>query len=143
MLWRFCWFDRWRLPRTTQPDASCSDQFNPGSDFPLQGIVNFASIVNLGICTMLRGNMHWLANTGPLQPTGCCLYSGTLYAPYPFPPGTSTSTMAVRASGVKGPLLRLGSPEPRSLVDMGDRTPMTRHTVKLAEGCQLCEDLWV
>lgn len=28
----------WRLPTTTQPDASCSNQFDPGGGFPLQGV---------------------------------------------------------------------------------------------------------
>lgn len=32
----FAGFTNWRLPTTAQPDVSCSNNFNPGGDFPLQ-----------------------------------------------------------------------------------------------------------
>lgn len=33
----FAGFSDWRLPTTLQPDPSCSDQYNSGGSFPIQG----------------------------------------------------------------------------------------------------------
>ena len=32
-------FDDWRLPSTTQPDPTCSNQYDPGAGLPVQGFL--------------------------------------------------------------------------------------------------------
>jgi Protein of unknown function (DUF1566) len=77
----------WRLPATTEPDANCSNQFNPGGRFPLQGNGYSCTGSEMGhLYYVALGNAadSPLANTGPFTNLLAVVYwSGTEYAPVP------------------------------------------------------------
>lgn len=81
----FAEFDNWRLPTTLQPDPSCSDQYNPGGGFPLQGSWYNCIGSEMGHLYYTElGNVAGgpFTNTGDftnLQPY--YYWSGTVYAP--------------------------------------------------------------
>ena len=76
----------WRLPTTTQPDASCSDQYNPGSGLPLQGYGFNCTGSEMGHLYYALGNAAGgpLTNTGPFTNLQADIYwSGTEWANNP------------------------------------------------------------
>jgi hypothetical protein len=84
-------YNDWRLPATAQPDPTCSNQFNPGGGFPLQGFgfsctgseLPHMFYNNLGATagsSILSGsNTTNLALFSNIQPA--VYWSGTEYAP--------------------------------------------------------------
>ena len=77
----------WRLPATTEPDATCSLQYNLGGSFPLQGYAYSCTGSEMGYLYYVSlGNVAGgpLTNTGPFtnMQTGP-YWSGTVYAPQP------------------------------------------------------------
>lgn len=76
----------WRLPATTQPDPTCSQQINPGGGFPLQGLGNDCTGSEMGhLYYVALGNTAGaLTNTGAFTNLQTGNYwSGTEYAPNP------------------------------------------------------------
>jgi hypothetical protein len=81
----------WRLPRTTQPDPSCSEGKLPGfGSFPIQGFGPYCTGSELGYMyyVELANDFYFHGNRSPnagpfqnVQPWG--YWSGTNYAPYP------------------------------------------------------------
>jgi len=75
----------WRLPATTQPDATCSYQATPGSSFPLQGYGQNCTGSEMGYLYYVSlGNAAGglLTTTGPFTGIQANDYwSGTEYAP--------------------------------------------------------------
>ena len=89
----------WRLPTTTQPDASCGSQYDPdgAGGIPSQGYgyncslsemarLFYISLGNKGYCDA-SGNCpqagYGLTNTGPFTNMQDLYWSGTEYAPNP------------------------------------------------------------
>ena len=75
----------WRLPTTTQPDASCSFQQDPGGGFPLQGLVNNCTNSEMGYLYYTSlGNAAGgpMTNTGPFTN----IYDGGYWAGTEFAP---------------------------------------------------------
>jgi cysteine-rich repeat protein len=80
----FAGLSGWRLPTTAQPDGSCSDHFDPGGGFPIQGHAYNCANNEMSHLYYALGNTAYgpLTKTGPftnLQPDG--YWSGTEYAP--------------------------------------------------------------
>ena len=75
----------WRLPTTTQPDATCSYQATPGGSFPLQGYGQNCTSGEMGYLYYVSlGNVAGglLTNAGPFTGIQANDYwSGTEYAP--------------------------------------------------------------
>jgi len=85
-------YDDWRLPITTQPDSSCSQQSDVGGGFPIQGASMNCTGCELGhlYYTELGNSAVYEPPWGGLQNTGVfqnlladAYWSGTKYAPNP------------------------------------------------------------
>ena len=82
----------WRLPATVQPDATCGDQYDPGSGFPLQGYGYNCTGSDLGHLFYteggLTGGQSILASTilddHFVNMQSYVYWSGTEFAPDPY-----------------------------------------------------------
>jgi len=122
-------FNNWRLPTTTQPDASCGSQA-PFSGFPLQGIGLGCTGSEMGHLSNVEGITA--AAPGPLfdNVQADFYWSGTEYAPIPshawyFRFDTSGQSADFKASQFFGWAVRSGdvsatpTPEPSTMLLLG------------------------
>lgn len=82
----FAGFTNWRLPATAQPDTSCSNQFDPGSGFPIQwfGFNCTSEMAYLYYTELGNAAGGPLSNTGPFTNLQAGRYwSGTEYVASP------------------------------------------------------------
>jgi len=93
----------WRLPATSQPDASCGYQYDPGGGFPLQGMHFNCTNSEMGHLYYTElGNVAGgpLTNTGPFTDLQAYYYwSGTEYAPVPTYAWTFLCNLGIQHNG--------------------------------------------
>jgi hypothetical protein len=107
-------FTDWRLPTTTQPDASCSGQLDPGSGFPMQGFGGGCTGSEMGHIF----NVDGVSSGSPglfVNLSGGFYQSGTEYAPdnnlvWIFTPNAGNQTTGNKLDSIHAWAVHDGNP---------------------------------